>query len=77
MDEARTAIDKWQGCWSDAVDRSNCSSEVADCTAQELAIYEKRFGKIPKEEIEREMYGSDDSEEGSVEELFGELEEEK
>ena len=75
MDEAHYAIDKWQGSWSDAVDRSNCDSEIADCTAQELAIYEKRFGKIPKEEIEKEMYGSDDSTEETVEELFGELEE--
>ena len=74
MDEARYAIDHWQGCWSDAVDRSNCSLEVADCTAQELAIYEKRFGKIPKEEIEKELYGSDDSTEESVEELFNEME---
>lgn len=42
---------------ADLVDGINAESEVARCLAEELAIYEKRFGKIPKEEIEKELYG--------------------
>lgn len=39
------------------VDGINAESQVATCLAEELSIYEKRFGKIPKEEIEKELYG--------------------
>ena len=60
LDAALQAINDWQGSWSDAVDRENCSSECAEFTNQELAIYKKRFGEIPKEEIDKELFGVDD-----------------
>ena len=60
LDAALQAINDWQGSWSDAVDRGNCSSECAEFTNQELAIYKKRFGEIPKEEIDKELFGVDD-----------------
>lgn len=60
LDAALQAINDWQRSWSDAVDRENCSSECAEFTNQELAIYKKRFGEIPKEEIDKELFGVDD-----------------
>lgn len=41
-------------------DMLNSESQVSYDLNQELEIYKKRFGEIPREEIDKELFGIDD-----------------